>query len=167
VKLIPADPQNEDHIRFLYECFMSRPEGSRISSKGTKPTLDEHREFVRSHPYADWSLIALRTIPESVIDGIDVGYVAAPSLLFTGAISLTPAPRPSIHGHEIGVDILPNYRGRHYADEAIKLMMAKHGPGRYMAHVQRDNYASMALFKRLGFEQVQVTFVYEAPRGSR
>jgi RimJ/RimL family protein N-acetyltransferase len=156
MKLIPVDPQNEDHIRILYECFMSRPEGSRISSKGTKPTLDGHREFVAHHPYKDWCLIEVSStllpdIPPRII----------------GAISLTPAPRPSIHGHEIGVDILPNYRGKRYADEAIKLMMAKHGPGRYMAHVQRDNYASMALFKRLGFEQVQVTFVYEAPRGSR
>jgi RimJ/RimL family protein N-acetyltransferase len=150
MKLIPVDPANEDHVRILYECFLNRPDTARVSSKGRKPTFDEHREFVANHPYADWCLI------ERYSGG---GFTVPPVII--GAIGLTPPPRPSVHGNEIGVDILPLFRGQRYADKAIQLMMDKHDPGVYMAHVARDNYTSMALFKRLGFEQVQVTFTVE------
>lgn len=153
MRLIPVDPQNEDHVHTLYDIFMGRAKDARISSKGPRPTYEQHREFVRNHPYVDWSLIS-------------AGYPARhpqyePGFFIVGAISLSQPPRPSVAGDEISVDILPAFQGQGNAAEAIRLMMEKHGPRRYLANIAPENYRSMALFKKLGFRQCQVTFSLE------
>lgn len=147
MKLIPVDPDNEEHVNVLWELFQSRPDHARVSSKGHETTFQRHRLFVRNHPYADWRLI--------FIDPADVSGSYGPPI---GSIYLSQPAQPSIHGDELGVDILIEYQGHGHAERALRLMMAKHGPRRYLAHVANENYASMALFSKLGFRQCQVTF---------
>jgi RimJ/RimL family protein N-acetyltransferase len=148
MKLIPVDPTNEEHVRFLYELFLSRPESARISSKGEPPTFKEHRHFVENHPYADWSLVQLS----------DASWAGGPLEFPIGAVFISQPARPSVVGDELSVDILPTYRGMGHAERALSLMMEKHAPRRFIANVAPENYASMALFKKLGFKLCQVTF---------
>jgi RimJ/RimL family protein N-acetyltransferase len=144
MRLIPVDPKNETHVRFLYELFLSRPDDAKISCKGAPPGYDEHRHFVENHPYADWRLIG--------------PFELRPATILVGAVFISQPARPSVVGDELSVDILPQYRGNGYAEETLRLMMEKHAPRRFIANVAPENYASMALFKKLGFKLCQVTF---------
>jgi RimJ/RimL family protein N-acetyltransferase len=148
MKLIPVDPKNEEHVRFLYELFLARPDDAKISCKGAPPSYDEHRHFVENHPYADWSLVQLS----------DASWAGGPLEFPIGAVFISQPARPSVVGDELSVDILPTYRGMGYAERALSLMMEKHAPRRFIANVAPENYASMALFKKLGFKLCQVTF---------
>lgn len=145
MRLVPVDPKNETHVRFLYELFLSRPEDAKISCKGAPPSYEEHRHFVESHPYADWSLIE-----PYELDCEDKIYV--------GSVFISQPARLSVVGDELSVDLLPQFRGHGHAEEALRLMMEKHAPRRFIANVAPENYASMALFKKLGFKLCQVTF---------
>jgi RimJ/RimL family protein N-acetyltransferase len=153
MRLIPVDPKNETHVRFLYELFLSRPEDAKISCKGAPPSYEEHRHFVENHPYADWSLIETwrATNADGMLD------------FFIGAVFISRPARPSVVGDELSVDIHPDFRGSGYAEEALRLMMEKHAPRRFIANVAPENYASMALFKKLGFKLCQVTFDHFPP----
>jgi RimJ/RimL family protein N-acetyltransferase len=77
---------------------------------------------------------------------------------FVGAVFISHPARPSVVGDELSVDIMPEFRGRGYAEEALRLMIGRHAPRRFVANVAPENYASMALFKKLGFKLCQVTF---------
>jgi RimJ/RimL family protein N-acetyltransferase len=147
MRLIQVDPVNETHVRFLYELFLARPEDAKISAKGI-PAYEDHRHFVENHPYADWSLIEITRSGGTLGSGTSV----------VGAVFISQPARPSVVGDELSVDILPEYRGLGMAEQALHLMMEKHTPRRFVANVAPENYASMALFKKLGFKLCQVTF---------
>jgi RimJ/RimL family protein N-acetyltransferase len=148
MRLIPVDPKNEDHVRFLYKLFLARPEDAKVSSKGAPPSYEEHRQFVENHPYADW-----RLIEPYELDCEDKIYV--------GSVFISQPARLSVVGDELSVDLLPQFRGHGHAEEALRLMMEKHGPRRFGANIAPKNYEAMALFKRLGFKLCQVSFVKE------
>jgi RimJ/RimL family protein N-acetyltransferase len=154
MRLIQVDPVNETHVRFLYELFLARPEDAKISAKGI-PAYEDHRHFVENHPYADWSLVELQDPP---LAGDETGWHAANDGVVIGAVFISQPARPSVVGDELSVDIMPEFRGRGYAEEALRLMMERHAPRRFVANVAPENYASMALFKKLGFKLCQVTF---------
>lgn len=155
MRLIPVDPKNEEHVRFLYELFLARPEDAKISSKGAPPTFEEHRQFVENHPYADWSLIEVQDPPSA---GDEICWRAGNGGCVVGSVFISQPARPSVVGDELSADLLPSHRGKGYAEQALRLMMEKHGPRRFVANVAPENYASMALFKKLGFLLCQVTF---------
>jgi hypothetical protein len=81
--------------------------------------------------------------------------------ILAGAVFISQPACPSVVGDELSVDILPKYRGSGYAEGALRRMMEKHGPRRFIANVAPENYASMALFKKLGFKLCQYTFELE------
>lgn len=155
--LIPVDPQNETHLRFLYELLAARPVIAAVSHK-KMPSFEEHCEFVRNHPYADWCLIAQdhRDRYNSSCGGHD--DPKGDNLTFVGSVFLSQPARPSVVGDELSVDMNADWRGKGYAERALRMMMEKHGPRRYIANVGHENYASMALFQKLGFKLCQVTF---------
>ena len=158
MRLIPVDPKNETHVRFLYELFLARPEDAKISCKGAPPSYEEHRHFVEDHPYADWMIVGVDC--QALDFEIELGrmHVAEMNHLMVGAVFISQPARPSVVGDELSVDIQPEFRGSGYAEKALRLMMEKHGPRRFIANVAPENYASMALFKKLGFNLCQVTF---------
>ena len=152
--LIPVDPANDAHVHFLYDCFNARPMVARISSRGNYPTSSQHRKFVQNHPYADWCLIEAEIRRP--------GFWGAWVPCFVGSVSLSQPAKPSVAGDELGINILPEYQGHGYAEKALVLMMEKHGPRRYGANIAHMDYATMALFQKLGFGICQVSFVKEA-----
>jgi RimJ/RimL family protein N-acetyltransferase len=153
MRLIPVDPKNEDHVRFLYDLFLARPEDAKISAKGI-PTYEDHRYFVENHPYADWSIVEIEGGKRLDLEMNRIVIIRTA----VGSAFISQPSRPSVVGDELSVDILHEYRGSGYAEQALRLMMEKHGPRRFIANVAPENYASMALFKKLGFKMCQFTF---------
>lgn len=129
----------------LYEILKERTGDTtvNISHNGELPPYSEHKHFVENHPYAAWYLIE-----EPELAG---GYAV-------GSIYLTKPPRPSVAGNEIGVFIRENYRGRGLGKKAITLLMAHHGPGRYLANINPTNMRSIGLFEGMGFTHCQNTY---------
>ncbi len=95
------------------------------------PGFDDHVAFVESHPYEAWYFIC---DPEPV-----------------GACYLS-------NHNEIGVFVFAEHQKKGYAREAIKAIIAEHGPGRYLANVSPRNEASRFLFNGLGFKHIQNTY---------
>jgi ribosomal-protein-alanine N-acetyltransferase len=58
---------------------------------------------------------------------------------------------------ELGYAVLPPYRGRGYATEAVRALIhwasGEHGIRHFVASVAPDNAPSLAIVRRLGFEQ--------------
>ena len=115
----------------LWQLLVEREPHQSISHKGL-PTWENHLAFVRSRPYEAWYLIesgAGRTV---------------------GAVYLT-------RQREIGVGILKAHRGLGFAEQAIAELMHMH-PGRFLANINPANFASINLFKKLGFGgPIQIT----------
>lgn len=118
-------------ISFLYGLLDERPAEANISHK-TMPTFDEHRCFVESRPYKFWSLV--------IDDGLPVG-----------SVYLTKQ-------NEIGVFIKKGSQRKGYGRDAVRLLMEKHPQDRFLANINQDNAASIALFEDVGFNLLQVTY---------
>lgn len=59
-----------------------------------------------------------------------------------------------LYGGHIGYTIEPEFRGRHYAEKAVRLMLPlawKHGLPEVWITCNPDNYASIRTIERLGF----------------
>ena len=113
----------------LLKILSERKPFQSISHK-TMPTWEEHCQFVDSHPYQHWYVI--------MVNG-DVGTVY-----------LTEQ-------REVGVFISEAFRGRGYAEAAVRMLVEQH-PGRILANVNPDNTASMLLWEKLGGEVLQMTY---------
>lgn len=132
MKLIPIKDLPSNGVKqFLWKMLADRDPVVNISHK-KMPTWNEHCAFVDSHPYRDWLIVTL-----------DAKWI--------GQIYLTNA-------NEIGIHLLPNYIGRGHGAEAVRRLMTKYGPGRYLANVAIDNIASQDFFRSLGFKLIQYTF---------
>jgi ribosomal-protein-alanine N-acetyltransferase len=79
------------------------------------------------------------------------GRIAAGYINFHGAPDERGVP-------EIGYTVLPPYRRRGYASEAVRALfdwaMQEHGVRRFRASVSPDNEASLGLIGKLGFTQI-------------
>ena len=133
-------PENHADIELLYRLLLERPQEANISHRAPPPYY-QHVEFVRSRPYQHWYIIEANG--EAV-----------------GAISATK-------NNEIGIAILKAHQGKGYAAAAITQFLLDHRPlpaipsqrsGRWLANVAPDNAPSHALFKRLGFKPIQITY---------
>ena len=101
------------------------------------PTWDKHVQFVESRPYKDWWFIH----SDNSDDEDEV----------LGACYLS-------HQNEIGIFIFKSRQGKGYGKEAIKAVIEKHGPGRYLANINPHNERSLGVFAKLGFKKIQETY---------
>jgi RimJ/RimL family protein N-acetyltransferase len=129
VLLLPVNSRHGGDVLLLYQLLQERTPEQSISLK-SMPTFTEHCEFVRGHPYTNWYVI----------------YAPYP----VGAIYLSKQ-------REIGIAILNEHQRKGYGAAAVLELMRAH-PGRFLANINPHNSASIAFWKRLGFEQIQVTY---------
>ena len=115
----------------LYRLLAERTPEESISHKDM-PTLDDHRKFVRSHPYQCWYLIK-----------VEKDYV--------GCCYITRA-------REIGISIFKTHRRKGYATQALG-MLIELWPGRFYANINPGNEKSQRLFQNLGFNLLQMTYI--------
>lgn len=118
----------------LYEILAARLKepGTNISHNQL-PTFDQHCEFMASLPYKGWY------------------FIESQSGTLAGVCYIT-------HQNELGIYILRNHRGKGVAGMALRLLMETHPADRYLANINPDNEASIALFKSLGFNILQHTY---------
>lgn len=95
------------------------------------PSWDEHVRFVKSKPYEAWYII--QADKEA------------------GAIYLTRAG-------EIGIHLLPEYRGSGFGKAAIEILMSLHKRDRYLANIAPANEKSVKFFESMGFTHCQNTY---------
>jgi RimJ/RimL family protein N-acetyltransferase len=97
------------------------------------PTWQEHCTFIRSRPYEAWY------------------WFTSPAGFAAGCVYLSKQ-------REIGIGVLKAHRGQGLASQAIQELMRLH-PGRFLANINPANEASIALFRKLGFDgPTQITF---------
>ena len=133
-------------VDLTWQLLEERPAEASISHRQIQmPTWKQHEDYVLNHPYVAWYAILND-------DSIAVGTV-----LLT-------------KHNEIGIAILLAYQRNGYAREAISEIMRMHDPapakpgerrGTFLANVNPNNQASIALFKSLGGRLIQ--FTYEMP----
>lgn len=143
VELLAVTSYLKGAPEFLWEILRERlaePEAN--ISHEEMPTMAEHLAYVARQPYRAWYIIA-------ALGGEWIGNV-----------SLS-------HHNEIGIYIRRPWRRRGYAREAIKRVLRVHEPvGRaagdipegYVANINPENSASIALFTGLGAKLLQVTY---------
>lgn len=131
--LIPVDPKDDNDLRILYSFLKARlrEPNSNISHKDL-PTWEEHVDFVRSQPYTAWYLI-----------NANCGAV--------GATYLTKAD-------EIGIWVMPEWRGKKVGQTAVNQLMRTHPRPRYLANINTANIESRRFFtKCFGAATIQLT----------
>ena len=125
----------------LYELLFERGKEQSISHS-TMPSLEEHMEFMRYHPYRAWYLIQ------------NEGGV------YVGALNLTKH-------NEIGIAILNRYQRQGYARAAIEHVLTNIMPfpalpglrgNKWLANINPSNEASIQMFQKLGFSHIQNTY---------
>jgi RimJ/RimL family protein N-acetyltransferase len=115
----------------LYRLLRERDEFTNISHRDL-PEYDDHTRFVVSKPYAAWYFIEVDNFP-------------------IGACYLSKQD-------EIGVHIFKAHQGKGYGWRAVKALIDKHGPRRYLANISPRNERSAEMFSRMGFKLIQHTF---------
>ena len=118
-----------DRHLLLHRLLCERDEGVSISHKA-EPEWDVHVGFVDSKPYRDWSFIDNEP---------------------KGAVYLSKQ-------NEIGIFLFKEFQGLGYGPKAIRAMMDRHGPRRYLANINPANERSIEMFGKLGFSLCQYTF---------
>lgn len=148
MKLVPISREPQA-ARILYELLKERSGGDpHVNISHLRlPTWDEHVAFVKSRPYRYWYLIRAEW------DGpLREGYV--------GYISCTRL-------NEIGIVLFKARRGKGYGRQALMQFIADHEPlpaipskrsGRFLAHINPKNAASIKLFTGAGFAHIQQTY---------
>lgn len=124
-QVTPAD------AAFLYNLLAERPLEANISHR-SMPTMDEHRQFIASQPYAAWYVIQ--------------AYCGKP----IGQTYIT-------RYHEIGIQIAKPHQGKGHARGAIRELMRLHPQHRFLANIAPTNQPSQALFASIGFTHIQNT----------
>ena len=128
----------------LYEILRARSTEAdphvNISHRGLPP-YHQHAAFVRSKPYRAWYFVK--------VDG-----------LVAGSVNITKL-------NEVGIVLLPDYRGKGIAKQALKMLLARSKPlpaipshrgGRFLANINPANERSIRLFTSLGFSLKQQTY---------
>jgi RimJ/RimL family protein N-acetyltransferase len=141
VRLIPVDPENERHVKLLYELLLARPEHANISHQAM-PTFECHAQFMKSHPYEAWYLI---DPSEEIIDADSTDYDVA------GAVYLTRL-------REIGIFLFPQHQAKYVGRDAVIMLMETQPSGDFFANIAPLNTRSQEFFIRLGFSLIQYTY---------
>ncbi len=132
----------EDSALVLYAMLKERlSEPASNISHQKMPTFAEHLRFYNSKPYRVWYLIN--------VDGLPAGSIYAS------------------RNNEIGVYLGRDYRGLRIATWALTKLLEKHKPlpakagvrsGKWLAHINPANLASLSFFERMQFKPLQVTY---------
>jgi len=123
-------------VQVLWNLLEERDLSLGISHK-RMPTWAAHCEFVRSRPYKDWCIVRKLVKPSYVWP--------------VGAVYLT-------HSFEIGIQIFRQFQRAGYGEWAVQAMMDRHPFAlAFKANINPRNAASIALFRKLGFSDLQVT----------
>lgn len=125
--------QTKGAITKLYELLRERTPEQSISHR-RMPTIAEHRAFFHSKPYLAWNFI-LNEYDEIV-----------------GSIYLSKQ-------REIGVFVFRIWHQYGYATQAVKQMM-QDWPGKFLANVNPENYASIKFFEQFGAKHIQNTYEF-------
>jgi len=125
--------QTKGAVTKLYELLRERTPEQSISHR-RMPTMHEHRMFFHSKPYLAWNFI-LNEYDEIV-----------------GSIYLSKQ-------REIGVFIFRIWHQYGYATQAVKQMM-QDWPGKFLANVNPENYASIKFFEQFGAKHIQNTYEF-------
>lgn len=143
ITLIPVLDIPGTSIPLTYRLLLERPTEANISHK-SMPAMENHRRFVQSHPYAAWYVVVANAdlVAESTLHQSETAV---------GSIYLTKHD-------EIGYFILKEYQRRGYAEAAVKTLIAKHGPKRYLLNIAPGNEPSLAMARKLGGKLIQHTF---------
>lgn len=125
----------DDHGRHwvLWALLKEREPHQNISHKAM-PSWEEHIRFIESRPYEAWYFIF-------------VPGAAAP----VGACYLSKQ-------NEIGIFLFHRHQRWGFGAAAVRALMDKHGPRRYLANINPQNQGSRWFFDRLGFKLVQHTY---------
>jgi RimJ/RimL family protein N-acetyltransferase len=127
--------ERPDRHWILYLLLCERDETTNISHKWL-PEYDAHVDFVESKPYAAWYFIEDSYSSHSVI---------------LGACYLSKQD-------EIGIHIFKAHQGKGHGWRAVKALIDKHGPRRYLANISPRNERSAEMFSRMGFKLIQHTY---------
>jgi RimJ/RimL family protein N-acetyltransferase len=134
-------PMDDSDAQFLYNCLRVRlTEPDTNISHLSLPTYDEHLKFIAALPYLEYNII--------VDQDERVGY-----------IYLTKT-------YEIGVFVMPEYRGHGYGKKAIRDIIIRH-PKTLYANIGPRNRNSKILFEALGFEKIQETYSLDTEKQQR
>lgn len=128
-----------DRHQLLFDLLSERDETTNISHRAM-PAWDDHVKFVESRPYDVWDFIEVWSDHE--MQHIPVG-----------ACYLT-------RQNEIGVFVFRKFQGSGYGPAAIRRLMEKSGPRRYLANINPHNDRSQSVFAALGFNLCQLTYEY-------
>jgi hypothetical protein len=130
-----------DPVGFLWALLGERRPEENISHT-QMPSLREHIAFFDSLPYRHWYII-------EAADGTWVGQA-----------NLTKR-------NEVGIQIMGVHRRKGFARQALKRLLGIHSPlapnpadlpAMYVANINPENEASIALFQSLGATLLQVTY---------
>lgn len=138
-----VDPKSIDDIQLLYKILGERKPWQSISHR-KMPTFGEHRDFVKSKPYAAWYFI-IKEVPPPPNEPWDCNEIV-------GSTYLT-------HNNELGIFIFKEYHGQGFGSRAINLIMSMHEPPFY-ANINPINHVSREFFTKLGFKFIQTTYVF-------
>jgi len=120
--------------RFLYVLLKKRDPRANISHR-KMPTYKQHRNFVKSKPYAKWYIIQYGNSK-------------------VGSIYLSKSD-------EIGIFLKKEMQGKHVGTIALNLLIAKNPRRRYLANVNPKNSKSIKFFKRNNFKLISYTYEFE------
>ena len=131
IRLVPVQAHYLPQVEFLYELLAERDPVANISHR-EMPSFEQHRKFVESSPYKAWYIVSVGEDP-------------------VGATYLTER-------NEIGISILRSHQRLGYSAAAVGLLMEMHPSDQFLANIAPDNARSIAMFKNLGFNLIQLTF---------
>ncbi len=140
ITLRPVDGAGPGTHEFLWNLLLEREPYTSISHR-EMPAMKAHIAFVDAHPYRAWYIIWLRD--ERI-----------------GTVSLTKR-------NEIGIQIARAHRGKGWGRQAVQRMISLHRPiaaepseipAAFVANVNPENKASIALFESLGARLIQHTY---------
>ena len=136
--LIEVIPSNENHIKYLFNMLEKKK--FNISHKKL-PNFENHREFVKKHPYRKWYLLKFRSE-------------------FIGSVYLT-------NTNIIGLNLLSNETKDYVA--VIKLIVKSHKPLApinsernefFLVNSNPKNYNLINALKFLKMDHIQNTYAY-------
>jgi len=141
LRFIPITRNLDGRHEFLWKLLEEREDYVNISHE-RMPTMVEHIRYIdEDNPYR-------------------VRYVLALGTKWIGVMYLTVR-------NEVGIQICRAHRGEGWGLEALRWLISCHDPlpgkagivpNRFVANINPENVASIALFKRLGAELIQHTY---------
>lgn len=132
---ITLRPVRESDTDFLYDMLKERTPDMSIAHK-KMPTLEQHRAFMASNPYAVWYIIE--------------------------AGSAVPVGHTYLTKHdEIGVFVLEAFHHMGFGLGAVRELMRLNKRDNFKANINPRNTRSQNFFAKMGFTCVQFTFTKE------